>query len=94
MTAILVKVLIGQVIVGIIVVAILKARLDQQLIESAVRRLEFWEVVDSGGGSVDEVVVILSKNLTSLYKNRILMAVKKNFSESTKTVFTNRNKSK
>lgn len=69
-----------------IVVAVLKAKLDRLLMNSAIRYLELWDA-SSDGPAVKQVVIISHKTLRPEDKTRILTAINQKMGRDVRAIF-------
>lgn len=84
--SLLVNMLLAQGILAVIIVIVLKNILDNNLIESAIRRLEWWLRTEHSS-SVNQVTVISHKKLHPKNEERIVKAAGEYFKDSGKPVF-------
>lgn len=70
-------VVVGQLVVAVIVVVILRLVLNNMLVELAVKHLEVWRT--SKVKDIDHILVLTHKPLKKSYVDRIIRAAEKNF---------------
>ncbi|HSV42935.1 MAG TPA: F0F1 ATP synthase subunit delta [Candidatus Bathyarchaeia archaeon] len=70
--------LLGQSVVAIIVIAVLRVILNRMLLDLAVRHIESWNFSDAK--KVKRVIIFSHKPLNVVYRNRVQKVVDRNFS--------------